>query len=365
MSLGGPTVGFQSFAVGVGVANECFYGIVNTADDSWEMGRGTVGAGTLSRDTVISSSNSNLLVNLIAGQKVVYTTVPRDFFEAALDAPAHGLIDHTAAPFNLMDTTAHQGVDHTAGPFNLLSIANLPAEHASIDHTSGPFNLLDAPAHEIINHTAPPFNLLTNPLHASINHLSLITSVIPQVSGGEKTAGTDINLKSYSPFDIADMVNIHSGGGAVGKLVDFVSDAQPNIIGATGTILTDNSIPLISEGAEIMSVAITPKLATNLLVIVAAIFWRVGSVAACAALFRHDQTNALACAGSDPWTGTEAHTVPILHSVIAGTTSPLTFSIRVGTHNGATIELNQMRDPAFGNYGPVGTTKLAVIELAL
>ena len=64
MALGGPTLGFQSFAVGVGVANECFYGIVDTSTDEWEMGRGTVGPGTLARDTVISSSSSNLPVIL-------------------------------------------------------------------------------------------------------------------------------------------------------------------------------------------------------------------------------------------------------------------------------------------------------------
>lgn len=172
LTLGGATVGFQSFAIGVGVANECFYGIVNTNDDTWEMGRGTVGPGTLSRDTVISSTNSNLLVDFTVGQKVVYTTVPRTFYEAALDAISHAAIDHTAAPLNLLDLGAHQGIDHTAAPFNLLATTQLPAEHELINHLAAPFNLLDIPAHNVIDHTAGPFNLLTSPLHESINHLA-------------------------------------------------------------------------------------------------------------------------------------------------------------------------------------------------
>ena len=170
IALGGPTVGFRSFAVGVGIGNETFYGIVNTVDNAWEMGRGTVGPGTLTRDTVISSSNSNLLVNFTAGQKVVYTTAPSQFFAGALDAAAHATIDHTAAPFNLLNSAGHDAIDHTAAPFNLLSSASLPSEHQLIDHTAAPFNLLNATAHAAINHTAAPFNLLNAAAHQSINH---------------------------------------------------------------------------------------------------------------------------------------------------------------------------------------------------
>jgi hypothetical protein len=42
----------------------------------FEVGIGTVGAGTLSRDTVISSSNSDALVNFSAGTKNVFVTLP-------------------------------------------------------------------------------------------------------------------------------------------------------------------------------------------------------------------------------------------------------------------------------------------------
>lgn len=265
LALGGPTVGFQSFAVGVGVGNETFYGIVNTADDSWEMGRGTVGPGTLSRDTVISSSNSNMLVNLVAGQKVVYTTIPSQFYANALDAVAHEAIDHTAAPLNLMTTTVHDGIDHSAAPFNLLPTANLPAEHALIDHTSAPFNLLNSTLHDVIDHTGAPFNLLTDPLHSSINHFSLITSVIPQVSPAERTAGTEVNLRSYSPLDVATMASIH-GAAASGKLIQQVRVQLNTAVSVIATTPSDDTPPQFAEGQALLSAVITPTAVGNTLV---------------------------------------------------------------------------------------------------
>ncbi len=67
--------GFQSF-LAVGNGNETYYGIVDQVGN-WEIGRGTFTApSTLTRDTVISSSNNNNKVNFPAGGKNVYSTFP-------------------------------------------------------------------------------------------------------------------------------------------------------------------------------------------------------------------------------------------------------------------------------------------------
>jgi hypothetical protein len=70
--------GFQSFAA-IGAGNECYYGIEDSAGN-WEVGRGTYDTDStqelLFRDTVISSSNSNNLVNFPAGGKSVFVTIP-------------------------------------------------------------------------------------------------------------------------------------------------------------------------------------------------------------------------------------------------------------------------------------------------
>lgn len=75
-TLGSVTPGFQSFEA-VGNGNQCYYGIEDHAGN-WEVGLGTyTSAGpTLTRDTIISSSNSNLIVNFPNGGKSVFTTFP-------------------------------------------------------------------------------------------------------------------------------------------------------------------------------------------------------------------------------------------------------------------------------------------------
>jgi hypothetical protein len=62
----------------IGNGNTTFYTIADQSGSNWEVGIGTyTSAGTtLSRDTVLSSSNSGSLVNFGAGTKNVFVTYP-------------------------------------------------------------------------------------------------------------------------------------------------------------------------------------------------------------------------------------------------------------------------------------------------
>ena len=75
LTLSGSVDGFQSFSV-IGNGNTTFYSIVFGA--SFEIGIGTyTSSGTLlSRDTILSSSNSNNAVDFGAGTKNVFVTYP-------------------------------------------------------------------------------------------------------------------------------------------------------------------------------------------------------------------------------------------------------------------------------------------------
>ena len=76
ITLLGAVSGYQSFSV-VGNANTTYYAIVG-ATTEWEVGIGTYTSSgtTLSRDTVLASSNSGTLVNFAAGTKDVFLTLP-------------------------------------------------------------------------------------------------------------------------------------------------------------------------------------------------------------------------------------------------------------------------------------------------
>ena len=78
-TLLGAVVGYQSFSV-VGNANLCYYTIADQAGANWEVGIGTyaTSGSTLTRTTILASSNSGSVVNFTTGTKDVFLTQPAE-----------------------------------------------------------------------------------------------------------------------------------------------------------------------------------------------------------------------------------------------------------------------------------------------
>ena len=78
-ALLGAVVGFQSFSV-VGNGNTCYYTIADQSGGNWEVGIGTYTASgsTLSRDTVLASSNGGGKTVFTSGTKDVFLTYPSE-----------------------------------------------------------------------------------------------------------------------------------------------------------------------------------------------------------------------------------------------------------------------------------------------
>lgn len=76
--LEGNLEGFRSFTA-VGDGNETYYGITDAAGN-WEIGRGTYTASSssISRDSILSSSNNNSHVDFPRGAKNVFCTFPAE-----------------------------------------------------------------------------------------------------------------------------------------------------------------------------------------------------------------------------------------------------------------------------------------------
>ena len=79
LNLAGAETGYESFVSGIGTGNTTYYAIELNSASEFEVGIGTVTDATpdtLSRDTVISSSNGDAKVNFSAGTKNVFCTLP-------------------------------------------------------------------------------------------------------------------------------------------------------------------------------------------------------------------------------------------------------------------------------------------------
>ena len=77
VTLAGAVLGFQTFSA-IGNGNTTYYTIAGIGTSEWEVGIGTYTSSgtTLSRTTVLASSNSGSLVNFSAGSKDVFCDYP-------------------------------------------------------------------------------------------------------------------------------------------------------------------------------------------------------------------------------------------------------------------------------------------------
>jgi len=67
LTLAGASTGYKTFSSAIGNGNTTYYVIFDQTASAWEVGLGTVGAGTLSRDTVLSNSLGTTTQITLAG----------------------------------------------------------------------------------------------------------------------------------------------------------------------------------------------------------------------------------------------------------------------------------------------------------
>jgi hypothetical protein len=76
ITLAGAVDGYQAFSSTLSSGDTTYYTITN--GNNWEVGIGTYGSSTLSRDTILSSSNSDSLINLTGGRSSVFIAYPSE-----------------------------------------------------------------------------------------------------------------------------------------------------------------------------------------------------------------------------------------------------------------------------------------------
>lgn len=74
----GAYTGYTTFASAIGAGNVTYYTITNDSAGEWEVGVGTFNGTSVSRDIILTSSNSNLIVNFSAGAKEIFCTLPAE-----------------------------------------------------------------------------------------------------------------------------------------------------------------------------------------------------------------------------------------------------------------------------------------------
>ena len=206
---------------------------------------------------------------------------------------------------------------------------------------------------------------VVDPLNAIVLGTPTLTSPVLN-DGVSGTAVLDEDLMvSDSDTKLATQQSIKRYVDAHG-LVQRV-DATPYTTYATKTtnIPNDNTKPQITEGDQIVTVAITPTKADNKLVLRAhsGVCGASGAISGIMALFQVGTSDALAVsvrnfAGSG---GSGQVFESIEYTMIAGGTSEITFSVRIGGTAGGSLYTNGVSSGAL--YGGASAFRLSVEEI--
>lgn len=118
---GSPPAGFQSFGAAIGNGNTTYYTI--SGGSEWEVGIGTYNSTgtTLSRDTILSSSNGGSVVNFSVGTKDVFVTYPA---ERSVNQDAAGNVNISITGNAATATRATNLYDGAAGSIPYQTAAN-------------------------------------------------------------------------------------------------------------------------------------------------------------------------------------------------------------------------------------------------
>jgi len=182
---------------------------------------------------------------------------------------------------------------------------------------------------------------------------------------------TPIDTGTTVDFGSTNVIDLGSGSTITGPTSNTIAKwfvQEVNAVVTTNTSGTtvfphDNTIPQNTEGVEIITLAITPKNANNILYIEAHTMVESSSATGYMgiALFQDSTAGALTagCIGIDA--ADSVKPLYLKHRMVAGTTSATTFKIRVGNSAAGTTMINS--DGA-GNalYGGVANTYLTIRE---
>lgn len=148
------------------------------------------------------------------------------------------------------------------------------------------------------------------------------------------------------------------GFGACVQIANFTTNAV-----ATGTTLTpgDDTIPQSTEGTEFMTLAFTPKSASNKLKITVNVFYACNlNTGVTTALFQDSGVNAIAATQTTIAAVGATNSATLIHYMIAGTASATTFRVRLGPNSASTVTLNGAGGGRF--FGGIANSSITIEE---
>jgi len=253
LTLAGAVTGYQTFSSAIGNGNTTYYTIYVPGGSDWEVGLGTVGAGTLARTTVLASSNSGSLVNFSATTLNVFCDYPAG---KAVYQDGNGNVFANNFIPNTTFTTA------SSTPVNL-TVASAQYQVVTGSVTSQTFNLPDATTLSV----GDTFYFNNNITYSSvqINAHDGTTSLLALQAGGaahlilltNSTTNGTWDVHSYVPSSVSwgnATLNFNSASSISGS-VTWQGNVVTGTYGGTGVNNGSNTLTLSGSYTLNQSVA--------------------------------------------------------------------------------------------------------------
>ena len=175
---------------------------------------------------------------------------------------------------------------------------------------------------------------------------------------------TGIVLTSVSSLAAANLTgSVASSALPAGSVLQVVSYQTGAVATGTTTMALDDTIPQITEGTQFLSLAITPKSVSNILVITVSLqLDKNNSNTFMAALFQDSNANALAGQFNGAFASGTSLPMAFTHSMTAGTTSSTTFTVRAGSDGAGTVTLNGRGGGRV--FGGVSVSSIVITEIS-
>lgn len=220
------------------------------------------------------------------------------------------------------------------------------------------FNTLTALASPAVGDLLSIYDL-SGTIYRKISLLNLL-AVIADLTA--ETAAAEDDLLAIYDASASAARKMTRANWLSGSVVQHQHSSSSAVDTTTTNIPIDDTVPQITEGKEALTVTITPKSASNLLIIEATAILSAGNsgTSASIALFQDATANALAASAGHWPEANHMQPVSLQYRMAAGTTSATTFRLRYGPSAGDTCTLNGFSSAR--KFGAISKTTLTVTE---